>query len=247
MYTQISMFFVPGKERLISTTAGGVIILDEFTMRLFGEVSKAYELSTSITVNRFTRLKCMVEIVSSWSELSICIFETETDLALYAQDQCHTVSVSGEVYINAGQLMNYRTVDVRFFTIRQKVTTASMPAETLISTLSFYSGINTSILDENGICRDPNAETVVRGNEVTCKCIGAFVSSNGGKIQGALDSCIPCSSSQSCAFEGDKCFVDSECVWDSCVDGRCAHFEVSSYNTEELYSSSISLFLLVLF
>ena len=222
------MFFVPRKVGLLSTTTGGVRIEDEFTMRLFGEVTKAYELSTSITVNRFTRLKCTLEIVSAWSELGICIFETETDLALYAQDHCHTVSVSGEVDFNAGQLMNDRTVDVRFFAFRQKVmTTAAVPAEISISTLSFYSGINMSILDENGICRDPNAETVVRGDKITCKCVGAFVSSNGGKIQGALDSCVPCFLSQSCAFEGDKCFVDSECVWNSCVDGRCAHFQVS--------------------
>ena len=97
---------------------------------------------------------------------------------------------------------------------------------------AYLCSTHTSIIDENGICRDPNAETIVRGEEITCKCIGAFVSSNGGKTQGALDSCVPCSSSPSCAFEGDKCFVVSECVWDSCVDGRCANFEVSYYKLQ---------------
>ena len=104
----------------------------------------------------------------------------------------------------------------------------SLSPESTISAISMYSGIDINLLDENRNCRDLNAETLNQGGEIVCRCIDTYVSSNGGKIQGALDSCVPCFSSSNCAFEGDKCILDDECVWNSCIDGRCAELWVSN-------------------
>ena len=147
---------------------------------------------------------------------------------IVGRHQCHTVASGGEIDISTGDLVDDKRIGVLYFVFHQEGVT-SISTETSISDLSLYPGIEVGLFDKNEKCLDPNAETIVEGGEIMCMCRGAFVSSNGGKEQGALDSCISCISSPNCHFEGDNCFRDDECVWGSCNNNRCVAISERCY------------------
>eukprot|EP01083_Nonionella_stella_P108673 316251_1 len=64
--------------------------------------------------------------------------------------------------------------------------------------------------------RDPNAIEGTAGDasNVDCFCGDGFVASNGGKLLNPLDSCVSC---LMCAFAGDFCVTDRDCMMESCV------------------------------
>lgn len=220
----------------MSTTeiSSGIVIESSSYVRLYGNLFKVLALTKPVAVNKFTRLRFTIECLSS--EVSICLYENTADISRNVRNQCHIVQPGGErnIDIRAGKLLEDKASEIFFIAFMQNGISATVETESFISTISISPGKDTDIIDKNGQCKDRNAETIRGdGDKVTCRCVDGFKSSNGGRIQEKLDSCVHCLVSPLCAFEGDKCLADDECIWDSCVAGRCEALWVSKYERNE--------------
>jgi len=233
-YLTIPMLLV---EHAMSTTetSSGIVVESSSYVRVYGNFFKVFALMKPIAVNKFSRLRFTVECPSS--EVSICLYENTADIYRNIKTQCHTVQAGEErnIDIRAGELLKDKRSDIFFIALAQNDMSATVDAEAFISTLSISPGLNTDIVDENGQCKDVNAETISgNGGEVICRCVDGFKSSNGGRIQNKMDSCVDCLVSPLCAFEGDECLKDDDCIWNSCVAGRCEAVWPLSFITRHL-------------
>ena len=104
----------------------------------------------------------------------------------------------------------------------------SVEVVSFISNIQIFHGDSFDVVDDNGNCKDINADTITNGDEISCMCRDGFLSSNGGKIQGDYDSCVPCILSPFCGFEGDSCETNGDCFWDLCdYNNKCESIMVS--------------------
>lgn len=150
---------------------------------------------------------------------AVCLYETLEDE--HNLDQC--VQLSSDLYqidIKVGYLLNDKNTEIAFIAFLQDGATL-FNYGTSLRDITFVQGENTDIIDENGQCTDPNALTVTLDSNTNCICDGGYVSSNGGKQQGELDTCVSCVSSPFCFFEGDPCSANDDCDNEICDSGIC--------------------------
>ena len=226
-FKPILIFLVPHPLSTTESSTGGVAVESSSLVRLYDDFYKIFALAEAFALNKFTRLKFNVECPAS--DVSICFYEDVTDISRNTKKQCHTVEAGGSqnVDIRAGALLDDKKSNISYIAIVQKRESLVEDTEAYIATISISPGENTDIVDENGHCKDTNAETLSVGNKIICRCTAGFVSSNGGKIQTKLDSCVPCLVSTFCSFEGDACISGEDCFWNSCVNGICKSIWVS--------------------
>lgn len=150
---------------------------------------------------------------------AVCLFETLEDE--YNLDQCVQLSSDvDQIDIKVGYLLNDKNTEISFIAFLQDGATL-FNYGTSLRDITFVQGENTDIIDENGQCTDPNALTVTLDGNTNCICDGGYVSSNGGKVQGELDTCVSCVSSPFCFFEGDPCSANDDCDNEICDSGIC--------------------------
>lgn len=241
-FESILMFQVPHPLSTTESSTGGVAVESSSLVRLYDDFYEVFALAEALAFNKFTRLKFTVECPAS--DVSICFYEGVKDISRNTKKQCHNVEASGSqnVDIRVGELLDDKKTNISYIAIAQKIISLAEDTEAYITAISIYPGENTDIVDENGQCKDINAETLTVGNEIICRCLDGFIASNGGKIQTKLDSCVPCLVSEFCSFEGDTCISGEDCFWNSCVDGKCEGVWVScrKKTTLILYSRSYS-------
>lgn len=209
----------------------GVVVESESTIHLFGNTSRLFELTKTIDVQKFMRIKFYVDVNGDEEieRVGLCLHDTFPNGSYGDQDQCYTVATGGRFDIDLGQFFYNRKTSVAFvsFFMELPSSMSDNTVEASISAISILPGENTDIVDENGQCKDLNAKTVRDGEETSCLCMDGFVSSNGGKQQGLLDSCVSCLLSPFCGFEGDSCMTSDDCFRGSCQSGRCEPMWVS--------------------
>ena len=199
---------------------GGVVVWTKDTVEIFGDTFRAFELSKSFNLNKNTRLQVELANADAAPITSICLFETlDFD---YTPKQCaQLLSASGQIDINVGSLLNNRKAKIVFIAFIQAGAT-SLEYGTSITDIVFVHGESIDIVNEKGQCTDPNSSTTtIQDGNTTCICNVGYVSSNGGKVQRELDSCISCVSSPFCFFEGDICSVNADCDNMICDGGIC--------------------------
>ncbi len=201
----------------------GVVVESNSAIRLFGNVSRVFELSNKFDVQKFTRMRLTLDImdVTAIQGVGLCLYDTFPNGS--NQDRCFLSGNGGELDIDLGQIFYNKKTSISYISFFMKVSSMQLGniAEALVSKMSVVLEENTDIIDENGQCKDPNARTINDGGETVCVCIDGFVSSNGGKRQNELDSCVGCLLSPFCGFEGDSCTTSDDCFRGLCQDGRC--------------------------
>jgi len=203
---------------------GGVVVKEKDTIEIFGDTFRAFKLSKSFNFNKNTRLEVNLINLDVALVTGVCVYETLEDENNLKQCMQLPRQV-GQIDINVGSLLNNRRTKIAFIAFTQ--TGASLlDYGTFIRNIAFVQGANTDIVDENGQCTDSNALTTIQNSNTTCICDDGYVSSNGGKVQGELDSCISCVSSPSCFFEGDICSVNFDCDNEICDDGICRKTDI---------------------
>jgi len=218
---------------------GGVVVKEKDTIEIFGDTFRAFKLSKTFNFNKNTRLEVNLINLDVALVTGVCVYETLEDENNLKQCMQLPRKV-GQIDINVGSLLNNRRTKIAFIAFTQ--TGASLlDYGTFIRNIAFVQGANTDIVDENGQCTDSNALTEIQNSNTTCICDDGYVSSNGGKVQGELDSCISCVSSPSCFFEGDICSVNIDCDNEICDDGICRKTVSSSFPVIQIlfYSSAL--------
>jgi len=199
--------------------AGGVVVKEKDTIDILGDTFRVFKLFKSFNFNKHTRLEVQLINVDVALLMGVCVYETLEDENNLKQ--CVQLpSYVGQIDINVGSLLNYRIGKIGFIAFVQ-TGAALLDNGTSIRKIAFVQGDDTDIVDENGQCTDQNALTTIQDGNKTCICDDGYVSSNGGKVQGELDSCISCVSSPFCFFEGDICSANVDCDNDICDDGIC--------------------------
>lgn len=226
-YQKIPMFLIP---HIASSTdsSGGITVESNSVVRLYGEMVKILAVTKAVALDKFSRLKFTVE--NPVSEVSICLYENDADISRQVVNQCYKAEAGNErnVDIRAGALFSDKKAGVIFVKLEQKEL-GPVKAEAFISTISLSPGKNVDIIDDNGLCKDPNANTLIRSGKTVCQCADSYMSSNGGRIQNKSDSCVHCLISKFCVFEGGICITDEECIWNSCVRGKCEALQVNKW------------------
>jgi len=202
---------------------GGVLVsAGTDVVTLFGHVHKVFNLTRPIAVNKFTRLQCGVSVINGVDSVGICLYEDLSDASEENQDRCHKVQLSSVIDIAIGQLLNGKKTNIKFIGFTQDNNSQTpIAGEAAVSSISIIQGANTDIVDEDGVCKDPNARTIVSGDATVCMCVDGYVSSNGGKEQGPFDSCIQCILSPTCRFDGGTCADSDYCFGNACVGNKC--------------------------
>ncbi len=209
----------------------GVVVESNTAIRLFGNVSRVFELSNAFNVQKFTRMKLTLEIIDDVDIQGVGLCFYDRFPKRLSQDRCFSTETGGELDIDLGQIFYNKETSVSYISLFMKLSSVQFEnsVEALVSTISVSPGENTDIVDENGQCKDPNARTINDGGETVCFCMDGYVSSNGGKRQKELDSCVGCLLSPFCGFEGDSCTTSDDCYRGSCQDGRCDRQWVSFF------------------
>ncbi len=201
----------------------GIVVESNSAIRLFGDISRVFELSNTFEVQKFTRMKLTLEIMddAAIQGVGLCFYDTFPSRS--NQDRCFLAGTGGELDIDLGQIFYNKKTSVSHISIVMKLSSVQFTntVEALVSTILVSPGEITDIVDENGQCTDPNAKTTRDGEEIFCLCADGYISSNGGKRQYELDSCVSCLLSPFCGFEGDSCTTSDDCFRGSCHDGRC--------------------------
>ena len=184
-----------------------------------------FRLARPVSFDKFTRLQVSIENINVSSSrnattfVGICVYEQSPSVgSRLSRDQClrfYSPKDTGNLDINIGHLMKGKKTTLGYIGIL-----SDGYLDTLIKSIAIVHGEQTSIFDENG-CKDPNAATMGSGLNTTCICVDGFVSSNGGKQQGPIDSCTRCVDSDYCRFDGESCSRTDECYATSCQGNIC--------------------------
>ena len=213
---------------------GGVHVSTGLTIALYGNTRALYMLSEPIHVDRFTELKFDLDTAVRSESMQICFYEDETEIDRSVTSypgtefRCEKINLQDEITIKSlGRLFDNRTTTVNFIEFRQ-VNTRKRVGNSKLSNITFATDPTTIREIESKPCkdRDPHAiqDSDSSSANIVCSCEEGYVASNGGKTLNTLDSCVEC---LLCAFEGDFCVYDRDCIMGTCVDYICASANVS--------------------
>lgn len=210
---------------------GGVRVGSDNNLTLLGTLHKVYKFSEVIKSNRYTFIELNMETVMHPYSLEICFYETRSEVLEMMQiidfeERCQTVpTFSGTVNISLGSRFNYRFANVRYMTFKQtdiafnvlqsaeiSISNMAIRYEEPIEYYEFY-GSECSSFDSNSI--QINTRSGMR-----CSCIENYVSSNGGKIVGKNDVCIP-NIDRKGKYDELPCSSFLECASGLCTDSIC--------------------------
>ena len=185
-----------------------------------------YEFEAPIDVHKFSRLKFSLDALQTTEQFSVCLYESKGGVAegelVGSEIRCKEVQSYGNIEIEIGSFFDYRATQVNSISFVQVNPLNPKSGKSVLSNLAIESGDKTDIIDDLGFCIDDNAYLT---EEKACVCEENYVGSNGGKVLGEFDSCVPC---LDCALDGDFCTRDRDCMMGSCrQDSVC--FSAVSY------------------
>jgi len=210
---------------------GGISVQVNGAVRLYGETERFYQLSQDIEVHRFTRLSFMYTDLESADGASLCLYE---GLNSTVQNSCPSrcfVPERGQNVIDLGNVFSDRMTSVRIIGFRQGGGLSES------ANLHMFTTAKIPIIDENGLCIDPNAR---RLGSVGCKCMDGYTSSNGGNVQGEFDTCLSCLSPPGCRVDASVSLGEYECARVS-KNSRLIEIEPCVNNNNELTSPKLFL------
>ncbi len=198
-------------------TQGGILVQEyDSTINLFGSVDKVYQLSDSIIVNKLTMMSFILEQSVEVEQTALCFYEDLTMNAIKGcESRCYVPKV-GENNINMGNIFHDRETSIQYIRLKQSGTldTNGEDAKSTISNLHSRTE-SAAIIDEFGLCIDPNSIVLQSPQGPSCRCLDGFISSNGGKVQSIYDTCV-------------SCFLLPDCPYDATIietardNGTCA-------------------------
>ena len=198
---------------------GGVVIRSSDELQVYQGTFRLFQLSKGIEVNKNTRFQASLE--SQDTDISLCFFESIDDIENeYAcQELHHLDDTTNSIDFHLGRTLNYKSTVLNYVAVKQLPTTGS---STIINDFMFVEDLGSDLFNENGECVDPNAERKMdEDGTAFCMCRLEYVSSNGGRMQGRFDQCVPCIMSESCSFEGEACTNGDDCDKGECIDNIC--------------------------
>lgn len=183
---------------------GGTLVQEyDGKIHIYGSVDKIYQMRSPIDVNKFTQISFdLDESEGPRGTVTMCLYEDlHLDAALECSSRCLKLEYGTNLF-NLGQIFHDRQTSVQYIRIKQAGVIDTARA-TPISTLSdiLFSTYAEAIVNEKGICVDTNALTVQSTQGVLCTCPDGFVSSNGGKLQRASDTCVSCMFQPACPLD----------------------------------------------
>lgn len=210
---------------------GGVRVGSDNSLTLLGSLHKVYKFSEVIKSNRYTFIELNLETVMHPKSLEICFYETRSEVLELVQiidfeERCQIIpTFSGTVNISLGSRFNHRLANVRYMTLKQidMAFNVLQSAEISISTIAIKYEEPTEYYEFYGSeCSsfDSNSIQVNTRSGMRCSCIENYVSSNGGKIVGKNDVCIP-NIDRKGQYDEMPCSSFLECASGFCTDGIC--------------------------
>lgn len=210
---------------------GGVRVNGDNNLTLLGTLHKVYKFSEVIKSNRYTFIELNLETVMHPYSLEICFYEKMSEVLELVQiidfeERCQNVPTSsGTVNISLGSRFNHRLANIRYMTFKQVDMAFNIlqSAEISISTIAIRYEEPTEYYDFYGSdCStfDSNSIQLNTRSGIRCSCKENYVSSNGGKIVGKNDVCIP-NIDRMGQYDGMPCSLFLECASGYCIDGSC--------------------------
>ncbi len=225
------------------TNIGGVITGPD-EVHVYGDASVVYKLQRPIDVNIFSKLDVTLVKLKQAGEVYLCLYEEKDDALgispiLEDEFRCHTIS-SSRTKVNIGESFGYRSTSVNYFRIIQY--DSATDGDSILSNITIESGEKVNVIGEDGECNDENAAIFVRaGSHPQCLCQFGYIASNGGKFLGEYDACVKCIPESSCAFDGDMCTTNRECLLGLCQNGICTAGVSLIDSTKTLHSWEFDL------
>lgn len=202
-----------------SYATNGVVVEVDRSLSLYGSTQDIFNLTRSIPVNKFTRLRYNVTMVNV--EISaICLFENFPDAFSSDHSPCHMADSSQDGDVSIGKILHGKQAEIKFIGFVQD---SILDGTSQFSNIDIVQGENTAIYDQNG-CKDPYAITSGSGDATLCFCADGYMASNGGKKQGDFDTCVRCIDSDLCQFDGELCSSNDDCIASECsmtFEPRC--------------------------
>ena len=169
---------------------GGVSVQSDGTVRLYGNLSKLYQLSTNLAVNKYKRMSFQFNLLEGSKgsqETEICMYEkfSPTSETGSCPPICFTPE-EGSNYMNIGAMFNDRMTSITVIEVIQKRGLSELKH------LRMYSDLEEEVVGNDDECTDRNARRVRRMGPTGCYCLDGYVSSNGGKLRGLYDTCLSC-------------------------------------------------------
>lgn len=196
---------------------------EDVKLEVFHNTFRLFKLSQGIEVNKLTKFEAQFNKTHD-AQTSLCFFENleDSDNEVSCQELEPQIVSEGVIEFLLGEAINYKNATLNYLAVKQNSTSSTL--STALKDLAFIEG-HAQDLFNDGVCIDTNANKVA---DETCQCKDGFVSSNGGKILGKFDQCVPCSMSDFCFFEGQACTNDMVCDMGNCTNTVCAT-NVSTY------------------
>lgn len=194
---------------------GGVLIRETTnTIEIIGSTDKVFKTLSSVEINAFSRLRVTLNQldVSTTSTVQMCLYE---EVSYFILEACPLRCFSlhrGSNDVALGNSFYYRKTSINYIRLQQKGSTgSSLESHTSIISEIQFEMQPVPILDENGICNDPNALTIKSPQGTLCKCLDGFVAStNGTKQQGDTDVCVSCLDIPTCLSDRGQFLVSHE-------------------------------------
>ncbi len=203
---------------------GGILVQEyDKTINLFGSVDRLYQLSDAITVTKLTRLSFSFNQSIDLEQTSICFYEDLTTNVINGCEstRCYSPKV-GENEINMGGIFHDRNTTVQYMKFKRIGSfndTNTENDKSTVSNLLVETKRTAAIINNFGLCIDPNSVILQSPRGPSCRCLDGFFSSNGGNVQGLHDSCVSCLLRPDCPY--DATIMDAVRKTGMC--GRVSH------------------------
>lgn len=207
--------FIEANMKLTSSESqheGGVVIEDTGELIIFGNVTKYYEVSGSISIDRFTMVEIDIlkssEDSSTVPQLSICLYDNLAPLD--CPESCREIVITdGKIQFPIDELIAYRDGQLKSAAFRQQGAAGAKVTVKNIKILAKQPE-TASIQD----CGENALAVTVRigeNNEPRCKCSDGFMSTDimtKNKLLREQDKCVSCIGQSKCYLsgrEGEPC------------------------------------------
>ena len=206
---------------------GGSHILTDSTLQIYGDVQLLYEIDSPILVQKFSRLKFSLNVIQASEKFVVCLYEksgvADEEVLVGNEYRCANVTNFVNIEVNIGSFFDDRTTEINAISFAQINPKKQRSGESELNNLTIESGDQEEIFDSNGNCNDINAYKVEKDEQYPddndkCVCVDTYVASNGGKILGEYDSCVPC---LGCALDGEACVRNRDCMIGACSNETC--------------------------
>lgn len=196
---------------------------EDVKLEVLYDTFRFFKLSQGLEVNKLTKFQANFSKAQD-VQTSICFFENleDSDNEVSCQELEPNEESGGYTEFLLGEVINYKNATLNYIAVKQNSTSSTTP--TILKDFAFIEGQAQALLND-GVCIDTNANKIA---DESCQCKDGFVSSNGGKILGKFDQCVPCFMSDFCFFEGQTCNRNEDCDMGECTNTVCAT-NVSKY------------------